>query len=70
MKNRAAGVLLAGLVAFLTAALTFVFLDRQSSPEIVIQAEAFPTIVARSLTPRTTALPLPDKEGIWPRRSI
>lgn len=45
MKNRAAGLLLAGLVAFLTAAVTFVFLDRRASPEIVIQAEALPTIV-------------------------
>ncbi len=45
MKRMALGALLAGLVAVIVAALTFVLLDRRTPSGIVIQAEAFPTIM-------------------------
>ena len=45
MKRMAQGALLAGLVAVILAVLTFVLLDRRTPSGIVMQAEAFPTIM-------------------------
>lgn len=45
MKSKAQGMILAGLVAALFAALTFVLLDRRTPSNIVVQPQAFPAIV-------------------------
>jgi len=45
VKGKVQGVILAGLVAMLLAAITFVLLDRRAPSEIIIQPGSFPDIV-------------------------